>query len=87
MTMRCPECGSRDLRVSADITCIVEQREIGGQVMDVIEATEGGELYWDRDSWTVCQAEGCGHSGEAKLFERTERPCGTSKFEEARAGA
>jgi hypothetical protein len=69
MTMRCPECGSRDLRVSADITCVIIEKEIGGKVMDVIEPIGEPELYWDRESWTVCQAEGCGYSEEAKRFE------------------
>jgi hypothetical protein len=69
MTMVCPECGSRDLRVSADITCVIVEKEVGGKVMDVIEPIDDPELYWDRDSWTVCQAEDCGHSGEAKFFE------------------
>jgi hypothetical protein len=87
MTMMCHKCGSRDLRVSADITCTVKEREIGGRLTDVIEPIDGAELYWDRDSWTACQAEGCDHSGEAKLFEADDPPRKALKVEEARAGA
>ena len=66
--MRCPHCGSHDLRVSAEITCtVVQKTSPNGNVYDALEILQGSEPYWDRDTFTSCVD--CYHDGEAKDFE------------------
>jgi len=53
--MKCPSCGSSDLRVSAEITCTVVQKQSpDGDPYDALEALTGSEPYWDRDTFTSC---------------------------------
>lgn len=67
-SMRCPSCGSSDLRVSAEITCTVVQKQSpDGDPYDALEALTSSEPYWDRDTFTSCAD--CYHDGAAKDFE------------------
>ncbi len=66
--MRCPSCGSSDLRVSAEITCtVVKKQSPNGDPYDALEALTGSEPYWDRDTFTSCAD--CYHDGAVKDFE------------------
>jgi hypothetical protein len=71
--MRCPECGSFDLRVSADITCRVIRepyvnRPASGEThYDALVPADGADFYWDKDSFTLCQT--CGHDGLVRDFD------------------
>lgn len=68
--MRCPSCGSSDLRVSAEITCAVVQKQSpNGDWYDALQILTGSEPYWDRDTFTSCAD--CYHDGAAKDFEPT----------------
>ena len=67
-SMRCPHCGSSDLRVSAEVTCrVVQKQSPNGDPYDALEALTGSEPYWDRDTFTSCAD--CYHDGAAKDFE------------------
>lgn len=66
--MKCPSCGSSDLRVSAEITCkVVREQSHNGDPYDALEALTGSEPYWDRDTLTSCAH--CYQDGAAKDFE------------------
>jgi len=66
--MKCPSCGSSDLRVSAEITCrVIPKQSPSGDPYDALEALTGSEPYWDRDTFTSCAD--CYHDGAAKDFE------------------
>jgi len=67
-SIRCPCCGSSDLRVSAEITCTVVQKQShNGDPYDTPEVLTGSEPYWDRDTFTSCAD--CYHDAAAKDFE------------------
>lgn len=66
--MKCPSCGSSDLRVSAEITCrVVQKQSPNGDPYDALKALTGSEPYWDRDTFTSCAV--CYHDGAVKDFE------------------
>ena len=66
--MKCPSCGSSDLRVSAEITCrVVQKQSPNGDPYDALKALTGSEPYWDRDTFTSCAD--CYQDGAAKDFE------------------
>lgn len=66
--MKCPSCGSSDLRVSAEITCTVVQKQSpNGDWYDALQILTGSEPYWDRDTFTSCAD--CYHDSAAKDFE------------------
>ena len=75
-SMRCPQCGGKDLRVWADLVCRVAPRAYdspppdGPAHYDALEPVKGVEPYWDRDSFTQCQE--CDHDGRVKDFEPEE---------------
>lgn len=59
---KCPQCGSTDVRISAEVTV----RPTG----DGCEVT--GDITWDGGAFTSCQSEECGHTGIAEEFEVDE---------------
>lgn len=70
--MQCPQCGSRDLRVSALICCEIVQTTVSGVEHDIAEIIEPPEIYWDGDSWVSCQGSACCFEAAAKAFATTE---------------
>lgn len=68
--MRCPECGGRDLRVSAYVCCEIVEKTVSGATYDIAEIIDPPELYWDRDSIISCQGSDCCFEGPVKAFER-----------------
>ena len=65
--MKCPHCGSVDLRVAAELTCrVVQITSPQGDIVDDIETIDGCDPYWDLESFTSCAD--CYHDGEAKDF-------------------
>lgn len=62
---KCPECGSKDLRVSVSVIAHLYQEDDGNFQTEV-----AGDHEWGEHSTMVCNA--CGHIHDASQFECAE---------------
>lgn len=64
--MNCPQCGSRDLRILAEIVCNVVSDELANASNATLEFVEGCDPHFDDNSLAMCND--CDHEAPASSF-------------------
>ena len=64
--MKCPRCGSRDIRILAEIVCNVISDAPQNASRVELELVEGCDPHFNDDSLTMCND--CDHEADAPAF-------------------
>ena len=64
--LKCPKCGSEDLRVLAEVPCNVKNKTVNNCDVQETTISTDSEPYWDRDNDMLCAS--CDYSATVRDF-------------------